>query len=134
MRLQKANKESQERKSQKESKLESDFLIVWKWLANTAPPESEVRFHPERRWRFDFAFIEQKIAIELEGGIWIGGRHQTGKGFQGDCEKYNQATILGWRVLRYTADDINQRPVQIIEEIQLLQAASGPSKSTPDKK
>ena len=60
----------------------------------------EYRFHPERRWRFDYAIPEHKIALEVEGGVWTGGRHIRPKGFLNDIEKYNQATLLGWRLLR----------------------------------
>ncbi|MGL5914018.1 MAG: hypothetical protein ACRCZB_07615 [Bacteroidales bacterium] len=66
----------------------------------------EHKFHPTRRWRFDFAIIEQKIAIEVEGGVWTNGRHTRGKGFIGDMEKYNTATAMGWRVLRVTHKDL----------------------------
>jgi very-short-patch-repair endonuclease len=62
--------------------------------------ELEYRFHPVRRWRFDMAFPEPKVAVEIEGGVWTGGRHVRGKGFRKDCEKYNTAAAMGWRVLR----------------------------------
>ncbi len=65
-------------------------------------PQSEYRFHPTRKWRFDFAYPEQKIAIEIEGGTWIGGRHIHPIGFEKDCEKYNFCAKLGYRLLRYT--------------------------------
>ncbi len=67
-------------------------------------PEREYRFHPKRRWRFDFAYPERRLAIEIEGGTWCYGkksRHTTAAGFSNDCEKYNAATLLGWRVLRF---------------------------------
>ena len=64
--------------------------------------EPEYRFHPDRRWRFDFADPARKIAVECEGGTWTGGRHVRGDGFQKDCEKYNEAARLGWRVFRFT--------------------------------
>ena len=64
-------------------------------------PEREYRFHATRRWRFDFAFPAQKIAIECEGGTYSGGRHTRGAGFAADCEKYNQAALDGWRLLRF---------------------------------
>jgi very-short-patch-repair endonuclease len=61
-------------------------------------PEREFPFHPERKWRFDFAWPEQKIAVEIEGR----GRHQSFGGFEADAEKYNAAAKLGYRVFRYT--------------------------------
>jgi very-short-patch-repair endonuclease len=64
--------------------------------------EREYRFHPIRKWRFDFADPEMKIAVECEGGVYSGGRHTRGKGFENDCEKYNAATVMGWRVLRFS--------------------------------
>ena len=63
--------------------------------------EREYRFHPTRKWRFDFAFPSQKLAIEIEGF----GRHQTVSGYMADLEKYNEATRLGWRLLRFPARD-----------------------------
>jgi very-short-patch-repair endonuclease len=65
-------------------------------------PVPEFVFAKPRKWRFDFAFPEQKIALEVEGGIFTGGAHTRGKHFLSDIEKYNRATILGWRVLRCT--------------------------------
>ena len=75
----------------------------------------EWRFHPTRRWRFDFAlglsysegrFEPNRIAIEIEGGIYTQGRHTRGKGFQADLDKYNHATAMGWRVFRFSTRDV----------------------------
>lgn len=66
----------------------------------------EYRFHPVRRWRFDYALPTFKIALEVEGGVWTGGRHTSPTGFLGDMEKYNTATLLGWRVLRATPKEL----------------------------
>lgn len=71
--------------------------------AGMEPGESEVCFHPTRRWRFDRAWQSHLLAAELEGGTWSKGRHVRGDGFEKDCEKYNEAALLGWRVLRFTA-------------------------------
>lgn len=66
----------------------------------------EYKFHPIRRWRFDYAIPEHKIALEVEGGVWTGGRHIRAQGFLGDMEKYNTATLMGWRVFRTTPDEL----------------------------
>lgn len=63
----------------------------------------EFRFHPTRRWRFDFAWPEKKIALEYEGGSFVGGRHTRGAGYERDAEKYSVAAIMGWCVIRTTA-------------------------------
>ena len=65
--------------------------------------ESEYKFHPDRRWRFDIAWPDKMIAVEIEGGKYIS-RHRTMAGFEKDCEKYNTATDMGWQVYRYTTD------------------------------
>lgn len=65
-------------------------------------PVEEYKFHPDRRWRFDAAWPDAKVALEVEGGVWTGGRHTSSAGFLKDIEKYNAAARLGWRVLRCT--------------------------------
>jgi len=67
----------------------------------------EFRFHPFRKWRFDYAQPLLKIALEVEGGVWSGGRHTRGSGFLGDIEKYNAATAAGWSIFRCTTDGVS---------------------------
>ena len=81
-------------------------------------PVAEYRFHPVRRWRFDLAWPEQRIAVEVEGGAWIYGRHNHPRGFINDMEKYNAAVIMGWRVLRYTPEQI--RAGQWLDDLREL--------------
>jgi hypothetical protein len=64
--------------------------------------ETEYKFHIIRKWRFDLALPKYKVAIEYEGIMSKKSRHTTIKGFTTDCEKYNEAAIWGWKVLRYT--------------------------------
>lgn len=66
----------------------------------------EFKFHPVRKWRFDYAIPDHKIALEVEGGVWTGGRHTSSVGFMKDMEKYNTATLMGWRVFRTTPDEL----------------------------
>ena len=66
----------------------------------------EHRFHDARKWRFDFAEPYLRLAIECEGGVWIQGRHTRGKGYSADLEKYNEAALLGWTVLRFTREHV----------------------------
>lgn len=68
--------------------------------------EQEYKFHAERNWRADFLISGTKILIEVEGGIWSGGRHTRGKGFIADMEKYNAAAILGFKVLRFDTQQV----------------------------
>lgn len=74
-------------------------------MASQPMPEREYRFHPERKWRFDFAWPEHRLAIEVNGG-GSRGRHNTIAGATADAEKNNEAVLLGWRVLVYTAKSI----------------------------
>ena len=87
------------------SALEKTLEMHIKYLG-LEEPEREYKFHPKRRWRFDFAWKKLMIAVECEGGIWTGGRHVRGKGFEQDCEKYNAAALLGWKVFRFTNEMI----------------------------
>ena len=68
----------------------------------------EHMFYPGRKWRIDFAIVELKIGIEIEGGVWTNGRHTRGNGFVDDMEKYNAAVTLGWVILRFTPQDLNK--------------------------
>ncbi len=82
------------------------LLFIFLKALNIPRPKSEHKFHPTRRWRFDYAWIDQKVALEIEGGVWIKGRHNRGRGYVDDMEKYNAAVILGWKVLRFTPEQI----------------------------
>ncbi len=84
-------------------------------------PKTEYRFHDTRKWRFDFAWPAVKVAVEVEGGTFVAGRHSRGVAFESDAEKYAEATIGGWAVLRVTTDMVNDgRAVLLLN--RLLQA------------
>lgn len=65
----------------------------------------ELQFHPDRKWRFDYAFPSRKIAIEIDGAIWTLGRHNRPRGYLADMEKLNTAASMGWLVLRFSTDE-----------------------------
>lgn len=71
-------------------------------LNNLPMPIPEYKFHPYRKWRIDFAWPHYKLAVEIEGGVWIKGRHNRGKGFLSDMEKYNELNRMGWHLFRFT--------------------------------
>ena len=89
-----------------ESRLEQHLYIQ---LKAAQLPEPEVQYRPcaDRLWRTDFAWPEQRLIVEVEGGVWRQGRHQRPLGFQQDIEKYNTLTVRGWRVLRFTREEIH---------------------------
>ena len=72
-------------------------------------------------WRFDFAWPEQRLAVEVEGGSLSRGRHNRAEGFEEDCRKYNSAVRLGWRVLRYTTDMVT-RGQAIADLVKIIEA------------
>lgn len=86
---------------------------------NTTGWQREFRFAPPRRWRFDFAWPQQRIALEIEGGTWVGGRHNRGAGYVNDLEKYNTATLLGWRLLRVTPEMVSDGTALLLIEALL---------------
>jgi len=72
-------------------------------------PEREARFHPVRRWRADFLWREPyMILVEVHGGTWQMGRHSRGAGFRNDAEKENSATLMGYRVFKFTTGMVKE--------------------------
>lgn len=90
----------------KRDALELAMLQQIRGLRLTAGMEREHEFAKPRKWRLDFAWPARKIALEVEGGVFSGGRHTRGSGFTEDCAKYNAAALDGWLVLRVTSGHI----------------------------
>lgn len=91
------------KKAQQVDTLHSKVLTQ---LVGLPDPATELLFHPKRKWRFDYAWEEQKLALEVHGGIHSGGRHTRGRGFVEDRTKMNEAALLGWTVLEVTPEHI----------------------------
>lgn len=104
-----------------ESTLERKFRTLLELHAIDAWVQ-EYKFHPTRRWRFDFAWPKYKIAVELQGGVYLRRRsgHSSRSGIQADIDKGNAATVLGWSVLQFTTVDLRKKPVHCVELLQGL--------------
>lgn len=76
--------------------------------------EQEWRFHPRRKWRFDFAWPEIMLAVEVHGGC---GRHMSFSGFRRDREKMNTAQTMGWTVLEVLGPQISRCPECVADAI-----------------
>lgn len=76
----------------------------------------EYRFHPTRKWRSDYAHEPSRTLIEIEGGAW-GGRHVRGSGFVKDAEKYWEATKMGWKIVRWTANLITAENIETLKQL-----------------
>lgn len=91
------------------------------WTAFGLPePKMEFRFHPDRMWRFDYFWEAEKVALEVEGGAWVRGRHTRGKGFISDIAKYNAAAEMGIRVFRCTPLDMKNGNAAVLMRRVLL--------------
>lgn len=95
------------------------FMFYWRVAAprNLTPvPEYDFTRDIGRKHRFDFAWLPQKVAVEIEGNAWHvagGGRHMQDT----DLEKYNLAAARGWRVFRYSPSMLTRDPAACIEQV-----------------
>ncbi|MBP7948890.1 MAG: hypothetical protein KA004_04480 [Verrucomicrobiales bacterium] len=111
------------------SKLEARFILLWR-IAQGPKLEREFQFDPKRKWRADFAHLPSRTLIEIEGGLFLpgGGRHNRGSGYAKDAEKYLEAALAGWTVLRLT---VRQLEVEFIERIAGFVDAAASAKPRP---
>lgn len=93
-----------------------DFItqsILARLRENFPDAVSEFKFHPVRKFRFDFAVPSAKVAVEVNGAIWVQGRHSRGSGLRSEYEKMRLAAIAGWRVLPFATDEVAQIPAAV---------------------
>lgn len=109
------------------SKLERAFDQAWDLLRPEGfpMPVLEYRFESKRRWRFDRAWPDESVAVEIEGGLYRHnksvaggptGRHTSVTGFVNDCSKYNAAALAGWLVLRFTEKHL-ANPYDVADQV-----------------
>lgn len=101
------------------SDLEWEFENVLRAANPPLPPHvRQYRFALPRQYRFDVAWPDLMIAIELDGGTWSGGSHVRGQGYEDGCEKANAAVLRGWRLLRFTTAMVgDNRALATVEEL-----------------
>lgn len=105
---------------------QDEFLCLCDLVRSIPAPVREHRFHPTRKWRFDYAWPEEKLALEVEGGAFVGGRHTRGAGYVKDLEKYSEALCMGWVVLRVTPRQIrNGEALAYIERFMEMRNGLG---------
>lgn len=92
-------------------------------LAGLPMPSAEHRFHPVRRWRFDWAFRAQRLAVEVQGAVFTQGRHTRGAALEKEHEKLNAAASAGWRVCFVTPRQINNGAALSVVEAALSAGA-----------
>lgn len=71
-------------------------------------PKAEYVFAKPRKWRFDFCWLAEGVALEIQGGLFVQGRHTRGAALLKEHEKLNAAAALGWRVLYCSPSTILQ--------------------------
>jgi len=98
--------------------------MVLEQLATAGLPEPALEFFFAkddlgREWRADLAYPSEWILIEIEGGTWVRGRHSRGAGYEDDCEKYDVATLMGYRVYRFTSNQVKRGIVPRVIRVAL---------------
>lgn len=90
------------------SSLEDKFLAQWRLDYPQLPePLPQYVFAKPRKWPFDFAWPDHgKLAVEIQGGSFIGGAHARAVQQARDFEKINTAQMMGWRVLQFNTQSL----------------------------
>jgi very-short-patch-repair endonuclease len=106
------------------SDLERELLFHIKAL-KLPFPVPEYPCVPDRKFRWDFAWPDHKVAVEVQGGIWTQGAHARGNGLLRDYEKANLASLHGWCVLYVAAEHIRTgRAIEWIRDALELRSTS----------
>ena len=93
-------------------------LLCWQLNNVGLPHEREHRFDDRRKWRFDIAFPAVKLAIEIDGGLFIDGGHSRGRARINDMERDIAANLLGWLVVRMPPEWV--KPGKALAHIEQL--------------
>ena len=89
------------------------FLHYWQIVLGTdgrmPQPAPEYRFDVVRKWRLDWAFVPERVGVEVDGGVFMpgGGRHAK----DDDREKTNALSAADWLVFRFSPQMLENDPV-----------------------
>ena len=98
------------------SQLEAELALQIKALG-LPEPIREYQAIKGRKFRFDFAWLEHRLLVEVNGGTYTKGAHSTGQGIARDYEKANLATLDGWRVLMFDVKSVKSgEAVEVIRQ------------------
>ena len=104
---------------------EGHFLRLWeKFAEDQSQPVRQYVFHPTRKWKFDFAWPEYLVAVEIDGGLFQGGDkpqatgHRSITGVMRDMEKSNAAQLAGWLVLRFHSKDLDDHHQAVVSMVK----------------
>jgi len=99
---------------------EQQFRLLWRTFRPTWPdPVAQHVFHQTRKWRFDFAWPDLMVAVEIHGGIFqkSPSGHRSISGMVKDMEKINAAQLGGWIVIQLHANDLDKRPFMAMQTV-----------------
>ena len=80
--------------------LEREFSDIDAWEKDYQ--ERYLKSKRSKRYRLDFAHLQSKVGVEIQGGVYNRGRHVTGSGYERDCKKYNLAYTSEWTIFLLT--------------------------------
>lgn len=115
-------------RQQHQAGADAQLLVYQCSLLKLPAPVFEHQFHPTRKWRFDVAWMDAKLAVEIDGGGWIQGRHSRGSGMEQDAEKNAEALLHGWRVFRCSPKQVKSGQTVAWLERAFRQVDSLPTK------
>lgn len=103
-----------------QTNLEGEFLKAWKMYAKGySKPVRQYMFHPTRKYRADFGFVDEKVLVEIMGTRSARSAHTTVMGYHSDCIRMCQAQALGWAILYIDSmfDQDWRLAVQLVKDV-----------------
>ncbi len=104
-------------RSQAESPMESEARLA---MLDGGLPEPILQYEiidrDGRRWRLDFAWPDQRVAVEFDGFEY----HSSSRDLRRDRQKRAALIELGWQPMGIVSDDVRNRPEAMVRQIRGL--------------